>query len=615
MKNNILSEVHRIKEVMGVKPKLLTEISKLVSNFSDYLDDFFKTVQVKPIKNTTDVIIGNVKTSKRSYDNIIRALNDPTGELLTTLDNTTLQALGRIIRQNENLVNLLYKSVIKDFLELTPGATEESLIKLIKDKVDSGENLIEILGEMTNDDYAVVNAIFLKISKKIEDLETGKFTPEVSRTLKSGEGVRNLTADEVSAFNKVIERKTSKTFISDVITLWTNSLDEIKDRIILLSRGFEQDIVDKTPEEVARLLNAYAVAISRNLDLVEIKLNGAAAEILEKEGLPKEIVNKLKTDKSAFLETFRIARAADSQSFTTLALNTTKEFLVDIYDFVGNVFKLGWENSILKLFNPTTSVGQFFLTSNWATWNKLWRLAIKTSALQNKSKFIAQAAFASVVGSAVGSVLTSILGGLNEVIVLGNYNRILNTIADENGKIFGRDIESIKAEISDTSEEKNIVFKLLVPIVTRISETVWGEFEERGFGPVLISMVPGGITTFQDSLASGLLKAIVPGEDEIPNVKDMIYKLQDFIFSIFGYSREEVEQNVRDVEEASNDPQTTQVPQDLKDIMGNKQNEIRVKDDGSLYWGTEEYVVEKRQGEWKVLFPDDSWYLVTDMKL
>ena len=43
----------------------------------------------------------------------------------------------RIIRQDDRLVNLLYKSVIKDFLELTPGATEESLIKLIKDKVDS----------------------------------------------------------------------------------------------------------------------------------------------------------------------------------------------------------------------------------------------------------------------------------------------------------------------------------------------------------------------------------------------------------------------------------------------------------------------------------------------
>jgi hypothetical protein len=129
-------------------------------------------------------------------------------------------------------------------------------------------------------------------------------------------------------------------------------------------------------------------------------------------------------------------------------------------------------------------------------------------------------------------------------------------------------------------------------------------------------MVPGGITTFQDSLASGLLKAIVPGEDEIPNVKDMIYKLQDLIFSIFGYSREEVEQNVEDVEEASNDPQTTQVPQDLKDIMGNKQNEIKVKDDGSLYWGTEEYVVEKRNGQWEVFFPGDAWYNIkTEIEL
>lgn len=625
MKNNILNEVHRIKEVMGVKPKLLTEISKLVSSFADYLDDFFKTVQVKPIKNTTDVMVGNVKTSQRSYDNIIRALNDPTGELLTTLDNTTLQALGRIIRQNENLVNLLYKSVIKDFLELTPGATEESLIKLIKDKVDSGEKLIEILGEMTDDDYAVVNAIFLKISKKIEDLETGKFTPEVSRTLKSGEGVRSLTADEVSKFNKVIERKTPKTFIGDVITLWRNSLDEIKDRIIELSRGFEQDIVDKTPEEVARLLNAYAVAISRNLDLVEIKLNGAAAEILEKEGLPKEIVNKLKTDKSAFLDTFRIARAADNQSFVSLVTQTTIDFALEILEFVRGVFRLGLDNSFLKLFKPSTSIGQYFLTDNWATWNKLWKLAIKTSAGQNKSKFIIQAMFASSVGAVVGSLITDIMGGLSEATIQPHINNLLDYIGGEDKKWLGQDIEKWKFELSNSADvEANIITKILNPIVSRIIEGMLSEFKERGLFPALLNAIPGGLTTFQNSMAAQLASGLVYGPDYIPNLREGIY-------NAFGTTTKEVEKNVEEVkQEVENQEQlpppptevTQEVPQDLKNLVGDKSGQIKVKDDGTYYWGSEEFVVEKINGQWNVYFPPNpdmeevgGWYLVTDMKL
>lgn len=613
MKNNILNEIHRIKEVMGVKSKLLTEISKLVSVFEEYLDDFFKTVQVKPIKNTTDVLIGNVKTTQRAYDNIIRALNDPTGELLNRLDITTLQALGRIIRQNEDLVNLLYKSVIKDFLELTPGATEESLIKLIKDKVDSGEKLIEILGEMTDDDYAVVNAIFLKINKKIEDLETGKFTTEVTKTLKSGEGVRSLTADELSTFNKVIERKTPKTFIGDVITLWRNSLDEIKDTIIELSRGFEQDIVDKTPEEVAKLLNAYAVAISRNLDLAEIKLNGAAAEILEKEGLPKEIVNKLKTDKSAFLETFRIARAADNQSLVTLVAQTTKEFVLEIFEFVRGVFRLGLDNSILKLFNPSTSVGQYFLTNNWATWNKLWRLAIKTSAGQNKSKFIIAAMFASSVGAVVGSLITDILGGLSEATIQPRVNNLLDYIGGEDKKWLGQDIEKWKFELSNSADvESNIIIKILNPIVLRIIEGMFSEFKERGFGPALLNAIPGGFTTFQNSMAAQLASGLVYGPDYIPNLREGIYQL-------FGTNTEEVEKNVKEVEqEVENQeqlpPPPSELPQDLNDLMGDKSGQIKVKDDGTYYWGSEEFVVEKRNNEWKVFQPD-GWYLLTDMQL
>lgn len=613
MKNNILNEIHRIKEVMRVKPKLLTEISKLVSSFADYLDDFFKTVQVKTIKNTADVMIGNVRTSQRSYDNIIRALNDPTGELLNTLDITTLQALGRIIRQNENLVNLLYKSVIRDFLELTPGATEESLIKLIKDKVDSGEKLIEILGEMTDDDYGVVNAIFLKISKRIEDFETGKFTTEVSRTLKSGQGVRSLTADELSAFNKVIERKTPKTFIGDVTTLWRNSLDEIKDRIIELSRGFEQDIVDKTPEEVSRLLNAYAVAISRNLDLAEIKLNGAAAEILEKGGLPKEIVTKLKTDKSAFLETFRIARAADNQSLLTLVAQTTKEFVLEIFEFVRGVFRLGLDNSILKLVNPRTSVGQYFLTNNWATWNKLWRLAIKTSSGQNNSRFIIAAMFASSVGAVVGSLITDILGGLSESIIQPRVNNLLDYIGGEDKKWLGQDIEKWKFELSNSADvEANIITKILNPIVLRIIEGMFSEFKERGFGPALLNAIPGGITTFQNSMAAQLASGLVYGPDYIPNLREVIYQL-------FGTSTEEVEGNVEEVEqEVENQeqlpPPPSELPQDLNDLMGDKSGQIKVKDDGTYYWGSEEFVVEKRNNEWKVFQPD-GWYLLTDMQL
>jgi hypothetical protein len=64
------------------------------------------------------------------------------------------------------------------------------------------------------------------------------------------------------------------------------------------------------------------------------------------------------------------------------------------------------------------------------------------------------------------------------------------------------------------------------------------------------------------------------------------------------------------------------VPDDLKTLMGNSSGEIKVKSDNTLFWGTEEFVVEKRNGQWKVYFPPNpdmgepgGWYLVSDMEL
>ena len=367
------------------------------------------------------------------------------------------------------------------------------------------------------------------------------------------------------------------------------------------------------------------MAISRNLDLAEIKLNGAAAEILEKEGLSKDIVNKLKTDKSAFLDTFRIARASDNQGFWTLVWQTIKEFALEIFEFVRGVFRLGLDNSFLKLFNPTTSVGQYFLTNTWATWNKLWRLAIKTSAGQNKSKFIIQAMFASSVGAVVGDLITDIMGGLSEATIQPHINNLLDYIGGEDKKWLGQDIEKWKFELSNSADvEANIITKIMNPIVSRIIEGMLSEFKERGLFPALLNAMPGGLTTFQNSMAAQLASGLVYGPDYIPNLREGIY-------NAFGTTTKEVEKNVEEVkQEVENQEQlppppsevTQEVPQDLKNLMGDKSGQIKVKDDGTYYWGSEEFVVEKINGQWNVYFPpnpdmgeDGGWYLVTDTEL
>jgi hypothetical protein len=111
------------------------------------------------------------------------------------------------------------------------------------------------------------------------------------------------------------------------------------------------------------------------------------------------------------------------------------------------------------------------------------------------------------------------------------------------------------------------------------------------------------------------LGTTIQAMDLVPVFKSRLYQIMKSLVQNDDYKQpEEGDLKVTD-SELPPAPQTTQVPQDLKDLMGTKENEIKIKDDGSLYWGTEKYVVEKRQGEWKVLFPGEGWYSITEMEL
>ena len=122
---------------------------------------------------------------------------------------------------------------MRDFFSITPGATEETLLRAIVKKMDSeSKSLMDVLGDMTQDDFAVMNALRKKFEKKINEIENGTFKAEVSRPVTSTSKSISLTADEIAQFNRVVEAKGAKTFIGDIIQLFKKNLDEIKEEII-----------------------------------------------------------------------------------------------------------------------------------------------------------------------------------------------------------------------------------------------------------------------------------------------------------------------------------------------------------------------------------------------
>lgn len=613
LNKKLLKEIYRNKQLMFGKTLLSEQPAGIFGKISDLVSDFFARTEKKINPTTGTRSIGGVENlTQRTLDDIEAVISNPS--LVGALSREELQTLGKILLQSDEIVQKTYTEIVREFLQKNPTASERSLIEAITEEAkQSGKTVREVLFDITDDELATT-ILTRKFSQKIDDLKKGKFTTEIVREL--SDKAKLLTPDEIKAFNKVIESKTAKVFIEDVTQLFKKDLDQLKKEIYELSIGFEQSILEKTPDEIKELVNAYALAVSRKLDLIEIKANGAANEILENSGLSKEIVDKLQNSDDAFFKVFKNERAADSQSLLAVLGDTLKSFLREIGEIVTGVFKKEG-NTLLKIFDPRTSVGQWFYTAQWATFSKLWKLAIKTSAGQNKAKYIAAAAFASAVGSLVGTTLSGVGYGLYELFVLGGWNLLIDKLGGKDNTIFGYTEEELKADIGDTIENKDVVSKILSPILENGFYVIRDEFEKEGMLPALLSMVPGGVLTYDNSLFSNILTGIVPGEDYMPSVRKGIYKL-------LGTSEDEVNKEIKETEQIVNDTPTTEgtVPDDLKTLMGNHSGEIKVKSDNTLFWGTEEFVVEKRNGQWKVYFPPNpdmgepgGWYLVSDMEL
>ena len=612
LNKKLLKEIHRNKQLMFGNVLLSEQPGGIFGKISDLAADFFARTEKKVIQGTDKRMIGGVELTTKNLEDFATVFENPS--FVTALSREELQLLGKVLLQSDEVVDRYYREIVLDFLEKNPGATERSLIqKMSEESTMRGLNVEQILSQITDDELATT-ILRKKFSQKFQDLERNKFTTEIIRKL--SDQPKLLTPDEIKAFNKVIESKTAKVFIEDVTQIFKKDLNQLKKEIYELSIGFEQSLLEKTPDEIKELVNAYALAVSRKLDMIEIKANGAANEILENSGLSKEIVDKLKTSDDAFFKVFRNERAADSQSLVAVLGDTLKSFLREIGEIVTGVFKKEG-NTLLKIFDPRTSVGQWFYTAQWATFSKLWKLAIKTSAGQNKAKYIAAAAFASAVGSLVGTTLSGVGYGLYELFVLGGWNLLIDKLGGKDNTIFGYTEEELKSDIGDTIENKDVISKILSPILENGFNVIVDEFEKEGMLPALLSMVPGGVLTYDNSLFSNILTGIVPGKDYMPSVRKGIYKL-------LGTSEDEVNKEIKETEQIVNDTTTTEgtVPDDLKTLMGNRSGEIKVKSDNTLFWGTEDFVVEKRNRQWKVYFPPSpdmgepgGWYLVSDMEL
>jgi len=254
------------------------------------------------------------------------------------------------------------------------------------------------------------------------------------------------------------------------------------------------------------------------------------------------------------------------------------ELLVEVKDLILGLFRRKG-NTLIRMFDWRTSVGQFFYTNQWATINKLYRLAVKMSPGESKAKtlkYIGATMIVSSIGFVMGQFIKSTLEGIWELYGKGGWNSILDVVDnDGNGTILGVEVDSLRvSEPEIISQSKNELEKVWVSITNNLWDDVIESFQNRGLQDLIMRVVPGGVLTYPESLFAELFALLTPGEGELPNIRN-------FLFTLFGYGninhedeleriRQELEGNIPTLEGAKN-----AAPDDVKDfIWQNNDGEI-----------------------------------------
>lgn len=190
MKKDILYEVYRIQELIGIQKNIIKE-NKYIDFLSDMIKDFIVTSK-KTIPNVADeVMVGTIQIKKRILDEIIEVLDNP--QLYEYLGKEEKELFARIVAQSTEIVNDIYKKVFTEFLTNVEGATEKSLITKIAQEYNEGKQITQIIKEMSGSDDPFVSILLSKkIFAKVNDLKLSKFVEEVKPKPKVGDDVSKV---------------------------------------------------------------------------------------------------------------------------------------------------------------------------------------------------------------------------------------------------------------------------------------------------------------------------------------------------------------------------------------------------------------------------------------
>jgi len=450
MERFITEEINRTLEIMGISKKTnleeTFEVDKQLIGESSILkglmrqaSDFLRPEVKKLNSGAKEYFVGGRAVDRDFYESFLRLVNDFETHWPTFLNRQGfLKNLASILRGSPDITKQFYDDLLTDLiLKVKAVKSEMNLYNVLRKREVAEGSAFDLETELARivPDPFERELLFPTFRNNYESYKRGTFKPTVFPRDVNINAV-TLSEKQIKNFNKVIS--TSTRYWNNFTQAFKKSVDDFRLEVEQLSKGYLEQLSQvKNVEEAKALANAYAVQISNKLSLMEMKLKGSAIELLDEEGIPKDVLDILRNDQEQFFKLFRDGIAVAEKNgfevskFIDFMGESIANNLKELGTFFKNLFSKDFVNAIIHLFDPKKDLGIWFYTNQWAGLNKLFHLAVKTGALQNKKaalEWILKALFATNVGYLVGWGTKAGLLSAWEIIGKPIYNNSMGNL-------------------------------------------------------------------------------------------------------------------------------------------------------------------------------------------
>jgi len=302
MNKNIITEVQRIKEIMGVKSDLIliTEAKNPIEEILDSAISFFTKKIPTTIKATDpEVMVGLVRVPRATFDKLTRFL---TTRDWTELTDSEAAFLGQVLSQDINYVNSLYQQEFRKVMAKY-NLSETDLIKKMNQELPQNPTSADIQNYLAakfqnpadpssiKPSFTLSGIVGSKIKNKLTELQnTGKVKEEIA----SAEGFvkrvgKNVVPPVIIAFKQIL----TGAFTSN--KKLEEKLDDIFKRIdAKLAEGGGKVSTTKVNREVREIFNTL-VAMKKSADFNIKKLY--EYHIVNNPKIPEEVKQELIKEK------------------------------------------------------------------------------------------------------------------------------------------------------------------------------------------------------------------------------------------------------------------------------------------------------------------------------